>query len=118
MHFAHRQINLNIAQPAASGTSQPVMVPDGASKLTIQFFHSLSNPGANAATISLEQSTDGRHFDPCTDASGNPIAISLQSDALSATINLLGLLTLWVRFRYEIHADTTGRLASCNMLFS
>jgi hypothetical protein len=118
MNFQRFHIKLNIQANGQTIRSKPVMVTDGASKTALQFFHSLQNPEQAAATLSLLQSTDGVHFDPVTDSSGNQLSIDLTAGSQSVTISVLGIITLWIAFDIQFHNLSTGSVESCNVLFS
>lgn len=118
MTFKNTNININIPAGYQAVFSQPLMVPDGASKITVQFFHTLSGPEQKAAEIRLLQSTDGIHFDPLNDANNSQLTVSIFSDSKSATLNILGLLTLWIQFQFNFYEDVTGSIDNCNVLFA
>lgn len=118
MKFQRFHIKLDIPANGLTIRSQPIMVPDGASKTALQFFHELQNPEAPPASIHLLQSTDGVHFDPISDPLGYQLSIDLTSGSQSATLSVLGILTLWIAFDIQFHNLTTGTLKSCNILFS
>ncbi len=115
-----QRFHIKLKTPAGQGNkvSEPVMVPDGASKTAMQFLYSLSNPDNIPATVKLMQSIDGVNFDPITDVAGNQLSIELCAGNASATLSVLGILTLWIRFDFEFHTNTTGIIYACNILFS
>ncbi len=118
MKFQRKNIKLNLNAESCPAVSQAIMVPDGAAKIAIQFFHCLNNATTIPATIKLQQSTNGTHFDPVCDTSGKQVSITLLSGSTSASLSVLGILTLWLRFQMDIHESTSGSLLECNILFA
>lgn len=118
MNFTTSKIPINVDASQKLAHTSPILIPDGASNITCQFFFDLVAPSDQAATIQAYQSTDGVNFDPVLDGSENPLAIDLNPVNNSATINILGLLSLWLQFKISFREQTTGLIKSCNILYS
>jgi primase-polymerase (primpol)-like protein len=113
MNFVRKLIPLNILASGGNANLPFYMVPNGSSKITVQFkFSDL----ATNATLTLQQSANGSDFDPVFDSSGNPVTLLLDKDKSSATINLVNLLTLWIRFQVDFAAAETGSIDSVQYL--
>jgi len=95
-----------------SVNTRAFLIPDGSSKITAQFDYALSAD----ATLSVEQSTDGENFDPVLDINGDAVTLVLDKDLTSATINLVNLLTLSLRFAVAFTAESTGLINSITLL--
>jgi hypothetical protein len=118
MNFATKNLKLGVSPLHPVQQSQPVLIPDGASRLTIQFFHTLFSINSTACRIKVLQSTDGVHFDPLCDASGNQLELTLESAGKSATLNILGILSVWISFHISLDEEAMGILEHCNILFA
>lgn len=113
MAYQRKIIQLNISG-AGGDTYTPVfLVPDGSSKITAQFVYTglLVNP-----ILSLEQSTDGKNFDPVLDLSSVPLTLSLNKNNPSATVNIVNLLTMSIRFKIDFDPTETGSITSVTYL--
>jgi hypothetical protein len=118
MNFTSSKIQINAQASQNIVLSSPILIPDGAKNITCQFFFELDASSAEAATVQAYQSTDGINFDPVLDGAANPLAVTLNPENNSATINILGLLSLWLQFKISFSDQTSGIITSCNMLFS
>ena len=98
-------VNLNIAN--GNAVTPAIQVPNGATKVTIQF--SYSNLNADVA-LSMHQSLDGGNFDLCRNESDEPVTITLDHTTTSMTLNITDLLTTWFRFSLDILTATTGTI--------
>jgi len=105
MAFTRKLIPLNIPASGGNVNATAYMVPDGSTRITAQFtFSGLTVD----ATLSLQQSTDGKNFDPVLDIAGEPVTLILDKDNASATVNLVNLLTLWIRFQVDFAGSGAG----------
>jgi len=105
------QLNLNIAD--GNSVTPAVQVPNGATKVTIQFAY--SNLDAEVA-ISMYQSLDGGNFDLCRNESDESVTITLDPATTSMTINITDLLTTWFRFSLDVQSATEGVLEKIYVL--
>jgi len=97
------QLNLDVA--SGSAFTPAVQVPNGATKVTIQFIYS----GLDAeVAVSMQQSLDGGNFDLCLNESDEPVTINLDPSFSSMTVNISDLLTTWFRFLLDPLTATTG----------
>ena len=113
MHSKRQHILLSIEAAAEPVLSVPVMVSPG-KMITLQFLCSLT--AAEATIVTLLQSTDGLHFDIVSDASGDPLTLPLDPSDNSATLNIINLLTQWLRFHIEFPEGETGAVHSVNLI--
>ena len=95
-------------QVATDGALLPyIQVPDGAMNITAQIVYA----GLDAdVTVTLQQSLDGSRFDDVID-------ITLDRNDTSATLNILNLLTTWLRFKLNSGPATTGTIHTLNFCF-
>lgn len=107
MPFSRTSLPCN-HQVAADGALLPyIQVPDGAMNITAQILYA----GLDAdVTVTLQQSLDGSVFDDVID-------ITLDKNDTSATLNLLNLLTTWIRFRITPGTATQGAISACYFCF-
>jgi len=113
MAFTRKLIPLNIPASGGNVNSPAYLIPNGSTRITAQFIYS----GLAAdATLTLQQSTDGKNFDPVLDLAGEPVTLILDKDNASATVNLVNLLTLWIRFQVDFATATAGSLSSVQFL--
>ena len=113
MAFIRKLIPLNIPASGGNVNSPAYQVPDGSIRITAQFTHS----GLAAdATLTLQQSTDGKNFDPVLDLAGDPVTLVLDKDNASATVNLVNLLTLWIRFQVDFAGGGDGLINAVQYL--
>ena len=104
MSFARKIIPLDILATNGDVNTPAFLVPDGAARITAQFTFSALHDDAN---LTLQQSADGAYFDPVLDIAGDPVTLLLNKDNTSATINLVNLLTLWIRFQIDFSTEGT-----------
>lgn len=104
MSFARKIIPLDILATNGDVNTPAFLVPDGAARITAQFTFSALHDDAN---LTLQQSADGAYFDPVLDTAGDPVTLLLNKDNTSATINLVNLLTLWIRFQIDFSTEGT-----------
>ena len=113
MAFIRKLIPLNIPASGGNANSPAYMIPDGATRITAQFTYTGL---ALDATLSLLQSTDGKNFDPVLDLAGDPVTLVLDKDNASATVNLVNLLTLWIRFQVDFATGGDGSINAVQYL--
>jgi len=118
MNFTSSKTPINAQASQNIVLTSPILIPDGAANITCQFFFELDGPDDQAATIQAYQSTNGVNFDPVLDGAANSLTITLNPVNKSATINILGLLSLWLQFKISFSNQTSGIITSCNMLYS
>lgn len=85
-----------------------VQVPDGSMNITAQFSYSGLDDNV---TVSLQQSLDGSNFD-------NVVDMVLDKDDTSATLNVMNVLTTWVRFKITVGEAKTGIISDCFFSFN
>ena len=105
MAFVRKLIQLNIPASGGNVYSPSYLIPNGSTYITAQFNY--SNLSVDAS-LTLQQSTDGKNFDPVLDITGEAVKIILDKDNASATINLVNLLTLWIRFQVDFGGSSIG----------
>jgi len=105
MSVARRMLQLNLNIANGNAVTPAVQVPNGASKVTIQFTY--SNLDAEVS-VSMHQSLDGGNFDLCRNESDEPVSIILDPTATSMTLNITDLLTTWFRFSIDVQTATEG----------
>jgi len=98
--------NLNIAD--GDTYLDYVQVPDGSMNLTAQFSYSGLDDNV---TVSLQQSLDGSNYD-------NVVDMVLDKDDTSATLNVMNVLTTWVRFKITVGNAKTGTIKDCYFSFN
>ena len=107
MSLARRMIQCSLPVSAGNASTPYIQIPNGATKLTIQFVYS----GLDAdIVLSMNQSLDGFNFDACVNEDDAPITITLDKDFTSMTLNVADLLTTWIQFSMDIGDATTGNL--------
>lgn len=109
MAFNRTIVPLSIQASDGNVNTPAFMVPDNSGKITAQFTY--SGLSANA-TLSIQQSTDGTNFDPVLDISLAPVTLVLDKEKASATLNLVNLLTLWIRFSVDFAEAEAGSIHS------
>jgi hypothetical protein len=113
MAFTRKLTQLNILASGGNVNSPAYLVPNGSTRITAQFTYS----GLSVdASLTLQQSTDGKNFDPVLDITGEPVTLILDKDNASATVNLVNLLTLWIRFQVDFAASVAGTISSVQYL--
>lgn len=117
MSFARKIIPLDILATNGNVNTPAFLVPDGAARITAQFTFSELHADA---ILKLQQSADGANFDPVLDIVGDPVTLVFNKDNTSATINLVNLLTLWIRFQIDFLTEGTvaGTIHSVQYLTS
>jgi len=105
MAIARRMLQLNLNIADGNSVTPAVQVPNGATKVTIQFAY--SNLDAEVA-VSMHQSLDGGNFDLCRNESDEPVTIVLDPLTTSMTLNITDLLTTWFRFSIDVQTATSG----------
>ena len=113
MAFVRKLIQLNIPASGGNINTPAYLVPNGSTFITAQF--SFSELSVNAL-LTLQQSTDGKNFDPVLDISGDPVILTLNKDNASATVNLVNLLALWIRFQLDFGGSGLGQIISVQYL--
>ena len=107
MSLARRMIQCSLPVSAGNASSPYIQIPNGATKLTIQFVYS----GLDAdIVLAMNQSLDGFNFDACVNEDDAPITITLDKDFTSMTLNVADLLTTWIQFSMEVGEAKTGTL--------
>jgi hypothetical protein len=107
MSIARRLIQLNHPVPAGNTNTPAIQIPNGATKLTIQFNYS----GLDASvTMSLLQSIDGVNYDTCVNDNDEPVSITLDPNFTSMSLNITDLLSAWIKFSLDIGVATTGNI--------
>ena len=107
MPIARRMLHLNLNIANGNSVTPAVQVPNGATKVTIQF--SYVNLNADVA-LSMHQSLDGGNFDLCRNESDEPVSITLDHTTTSMTLNITDLLTTWFRFSLDVLSATNGTI--------
>ena len=108
MPLARTKITCNLGIAAGNAYLDYVQVPDGSMNITAQFAYSGLDDNV---TVSLQQSLDGSNYD-------NVVDMVLDKDDTSATLNVMNLLTTWIRFYLQVGAATTGTIKECFFSFS
>jgi hypothetical protein len=109
MSYVRAIIPINIAGSGGDTYTPSYLVPDGSSKITTQFTYASL---ASNVTLSVEQSADGKNFDPVLDISAAPLTLVLDKLNPSATINIVNLLTMAIRFKVDFDVAETGSITS------
>jgi len=108
MPLARTKITCNLDIAAGDAYLDYVQVPDGSMNITAQISYS----GLDAdVTLTLQQSLDGSNFDELT-------SMVLDKDATSATLNVMNLLTTWIRFFVQVGSAKTGTIKDCYFSFN
>ena len=98
--------NLNIAD--GNAYLQAVQVPDGSMNITAQFAYC----GLDAnVTVTLQQSLDNKNYD-------DVVSLVLDKDDTSVSLNVLDVLTTWVRFKVTVGEATEGIVSDCHISFN
>lgn len=108
MSFVRAIIPLNILGTGGDTYTPGYLVPDGSSKITAQFNY---NSLVANATLSVEQCADGKNYDPVLDISSTPLTFVLDKLNPSATINIVNLLTMAIRFKVDFDVAETGSIS-------
>ena len=105
MSIARRMLQLNLNIDDGNVVTPAIQVPNGASKVTIQFAY--ANLDAEVS-VAMHQSLDGGNFDLCRNESDEPVTIVLDPLTTSMTLNITDLLTTWFRFSIDVQTATSG----------
>ncbi len=114
--FQNILVMLNIPGSNLLAYSEKVAVPAGTTNITIQFFHTIANTTADPTTITVEQSADGENFSPVYSIDSEPFVIG--SGSPHTTINIIGVLSAFIRFKFETIPGSYGSINACNVLFA
>jgi hypothetical protein len=114
--FQNRFVQLDINASSAQAFSPAIPVPFGATNVTIQFFHNIANISGDPTTIAIEQSSDGVNFSEIYSPEAVPFVIG--SGSTHTTINVIGVLSNWIRFRFNTIQGSYGVITACNLLFA
>ena len=107
MSIARRMIQYSLPVSAGNASTPYIQIPNGATKLTIQFVYSSLD---DDIVMSMNQSLDGFNFDACVNEDDAPITITLDKDFTSMTLNVADLLTTWIQFSMDVGEAKTGSL--------
>ncbi|MEI6884303.1 MAG: hypothetical protein WCO02_07440 [Bacteroidota bacterium] len=107
MSIARRMIQCSLPVSAGNASTPYIQIPNGATKLTIQFVYSSLD---DDIVMSMNQSLDGFNFDACVNEDDAPITITLDKDFTSMTLNVSDLLTTWIQFSMDVGEAKTGSL--------
>ena len=108
MPLARTKITCNLDIANGDAYLDYVQVPDGSMNITAQFAYSGLDDNV---TVSLQQSLDGSNFD-------NVVDMVLDKDDTSATLNVMNVLTTWVRFKITVGEAKTGIISDCFFSFN
>ena len=108
MPLARTKITCNLDIADGNAYLDYVQVPDGSMNLTAQFSYSGLDDNV---TVSLQQSLDGSNYD-------NVVDMVLDKDDTSATLNVMNVLTTWVRFYVQVGDAKTGTIKECFFSFN
>jgi hypothetical protein len=107
MSIARRLLQTNLQISDGPAMTSAIQIPNGATKLTIQFNYS----GLDASvSMSLLQSIDGVNFDTCVNDNDEPVSITLDPNFASMSLNITDLLSAWIKFSLDIGEATTGTI--------
>ena len=107
MTIARRMLPLNLNIAGGNAVTPAIQVPNGATKVTIQFTY--TNLDAEVS-VSMHQSLDGGNFDLCRNESDEPVTITLDPASSSMSLNITDLLTTWFRFSIDVQTATEGTI--------
>jgi len=108
MPLSRTKITCNLDISDGDSYLDYVQVPDSSMNLSAQFIYC----GLDAdVTVTLQQSLDGSKFDDVT-------SMVLDKDDTSATLNVMNLLTTWVRFKITVSTAKTGTITDCYFSFN
>ena len=108
MPLSRTKISCNLDIAEGNAYLQAVQVPDGSMNITAQF--SYSGLDVNI-TATLQQSLDGKNYDDVVD-------VVLDKDDTSTTLNILELLTTWLRFYVQVGSAKEGIITECYFTFN
>jgi hypothetical protein len=107
MSIARRLIQLNLPVSTGNMDTPAIQIPNGATKLTIQFNYSGLD---DSVTMSLLQSIDGVNYDTCVNDNDEPVSITLDPNFTSMSLNITDLLAAWIKFSLDPVDATTGSI--------
>ena len=108
MPLSRKNILCNIDVADGDAYLDYIQIPDGSMNITTQFAYS----GLDAdVTVTLQQSLDCKNFDDVA-------TILLDKDNTSSTVNVLDVLTIWIRYRIVVGEAHTGNISECNLIFN
>ena len=113
MSYKRKITLLTINGSGGDTYTQVFWVPDGSSKITVQFTYASL---VYDTLLYMEQSADGKYFDPVLDISSVPLTLVLDRLYPSATINIVNLLTLAIRFKVDFDVAETGSVTSATYI--
>ena len=108
MPLSRTKITCNLDIADGNAYLDYVQVPDGSMNITAQFAYAGLDDNV---TVSLQQSLDGSNYD-------NVVDMVLDKDDTSATLNVMNVLTTWVRFYIQVGAAKTGTIKDCYFSFN
>jgi hypothetical protein len=108
MPLARTKITCNLDIANGNAYLDYVQIPDGSMNITAQFAYSGLDDNV---TVSLQQSLDGSNYD-------NIVDMVLDKDDTSATLNVMNVLTTWVRFKITVGEAKTGIISDCFFSFN
>lgn len=115
MSYNREIISLNILGSGGDINTPSFPIHSGSTKTTFQFLYTGLQSNA---TLALQQSCDGSHFDPVLDVNGDPVTLSLANTSSSATLNLVNLLSQSLRFAIDFAPGETGTIDTLIMVTS
>ena len=108
MPLARTKITCNLNIAYGNAYLQAVQVPDGSMNITAQFAYC----GLDAnVTVTLQQSLDNKNYD-------DVVSLVLDKDDTSVSLNVLDVLTTWVRFKVTVGEATEGIVSDCHISFN
>ncbi len=107
---------LNIIASVALSYSPAIEIPQNATNITIQFFHTIGNNAVDPCTITIEQGSDGVNFAPVPAFDSELFTIASQSP--TTTISIVGVLAKYIRFKFENEPNSFGVINACTILFA
>jgi len=108
MPFSRTKITCNLDIADGNAYMQAVQVPDGSMNITAQFAYSGLDVNVNAT---LQQSLDGKNYD-------DVVSMVLDKDDTSATLNVIEILSIWLRFYVQVGSATEGVISDCYFSFN
>ena len=108
MSLSRTKISCNLSITDGNAYIQAVQVPDGSMNITAQFAYSGLDVNV---TATLQQSLDGKNYD-------DVVSLMLDKDDSSATLNVIEVLSTWVRFYVQVGTASTGVISDCYFSFN
>ncbi len=107
--------NMDISSLGANANTPAVQVPNGATKMTVQFnYKFITSP----VLVTMMQSVDGISYNECHTVKGMPVTIKLDTASTSATLLMSELSAKWIRFKVEKGSSSHGTLEKLFVLFA